>query len=523
MNTTDGWHDVPTLGANYCPEADTADSRTRPCPARSIRASDRGVTPRLSLVLLLALAACRDPAPHGPIAASVIGAPIDRATLDADPDGGPLGEPAAVLALATRQGLVRFDGGGQVVPGLAARWIVSDSGRSLIFRLPDGATSAPEIARRLRAAIALTSCNPLKPLLGAVASIEAVTPQVVDVELSAPRPNLLPLFAQAALAVGRRPGGGPLDVVRLTGGVATPRTRPAPPGDADEAPPPPTQVTIRGERAGLAVARFAAGRVSLVLGGRFADLAVARAAQLPAEQLRFDPAPGLFGLAFSAAVAGFAATADNRRALAMAIDRERIATVLDIPGWQTATAIVPTGTAEIAHPLREAWASAPIGDRRAVAARTVAAWRAGGGEIAPLRIAMPAGPGARLLFALVAADWRSIGIPAIAVAADAPADLTLIDEVAPADTAAFYLRRFACDRGVPCTAAGDRMLIAARVTPSLEERGVLLMQSSALIETHVPFIALGSPVRWSLVARDLDLWRDSPRAIHPLDQLRSIR
>lgn len=74
---------------------------------------------------------------------------------------------------------------------------------------------------------------------------------------------------------------------------------------------------------------------------------------------------------------------------------------------------------------------------------------------------------------------------------------------------------------MPCTATGDRMLIAARTTPSLAERSVLLARADALIAATTPYIALGRPVRWSLVARSLDRYRESPRAIHPLDELRS--
>ena len=50
---------------------------------------------------------------------------------------------------------------------------------------------------------------------------------------------------------------------------------------------------------------------------------------------------------------------------------------------------------------------------------------------------------------------------------------------------------------------------------------LLLTQADALITQTVPFIAFGPPIRWSLVAQRLDLYRDSPRAFHPLNELRS--
>ncbi|MBS1240521.1 MAG: peptide transporter substrate-binding protein, partial [Proteobacteria bacterium] len=39
---------------------------------------------------------------------------------------------------ATTEGLVGLDAQGQVIPALADRWIVTDDGRSYIFRLRDG-------------------------------------------------------------------------------------------------------------------------------------------------------------------------------------------------------------------------------------------------------------------------------------------------------------------------------------------------------------------------------------------------
>ncbi|MBW8745499.1 MAG: hypothetical protein JF628_14390 [Sphingomonas sp.] len=38
-----------------------------------------------------------------------------------------------------------------------------------------------------------------------------------------------------------------------------------------------------------------------------------------------------------------------------------------------------------------------------------------------------------------------------------------------------------------------------------------------------PFIPIGAPVRWSLVAPSLDLFTENGLAAHPLDQLRSRR
>ncbi|USI73675.1 ABC transporter substrate-binding protein [Sphingomonas morindae] len=471
---------------------------------------------RLCLCSLLLLTACRREPPSGPLRVSVIGPALAAGAVPAAATG-PLPAPAATLIAATGQGLLRFDAAGQIIPGLAERWAVSDDGRSLLFRLGevDQPRAAPAIAAQLRAAIAPASRNPLKPLLGAITQIEAVTPQVIDIELAAPRPNLLPLFAQPALAAPCR-AGGPFALLRLDAGVALLRQKPPRDADPDEPGPAPTRVALRGEPAARAVARFQLGRGDLVLGGGFADLPIARAATMAAGALRVDPVAGLFGLAFEARATGFTAAAAHRRALAMAIDRARIARLVAPPGWTPIEAILPRGTPEIATPVQPGWQDMPLDARRAAARALLA-----GAPAAPVRVALPDGPGARLLFALLADDWRRIGVAAVAVPEGAPAELRLIDEVAPADTAAFYLRRFACERGTACTEPADTLLIAARYAETLDERSVLLTQADALIEATAPFIALGPPIRWSLVAPGLDRFRDSPRGLHPLDELRS--
>lgn len=490
----------------------------------------RRLRPRYAAAALLALAllgGCGQRHRHGPIEVSVVGAPLGGSRPE--PNRGPLDAPEAALLEATGQGLVRFDAGGQIVPGVAARWIVADNGRSLIFRLPDLPSpgtrpiDAADVVRHLRSVVASDSRNPLKPLLGSIDEMNAVTPQVIDIELKAPRPNLLQLFAQPALAMGGA-HRGPFAIALTADGVVAMRPLADPDSDPDDSSTPrPPAVHLRGERAATAIARFTAGQSHLLLGGRFQDLPIARVASLPRNALHFDPVHGLFGLAFSDASKGLSSTLDGRRALAMAIDRDRIGHLLDVPGWLSSTTIVAPGTPEVLQPAQPDWASMAMPDRVAQATQIIARWRQshGGAAPTPLRIALPAGPGARILFAAILADWRSIGVEAVAVDPNAPADLRLIDEVAPADIASFYLRAFACDRQVPCSDVADRLLGAARDAPSLDERNVLLMQADALIADSVPFVPLGMPIRWSLVAPDLNLYRDSPRGLHPLNELRS--
>jgi peptide/nickel transport system substrate-binding protein len=110
-----------------------------------------------SLALMALLTGCGDRGNDGPIPVSLIG-PMPAI---ADPNQKALSASSSALLSATAQGLVRFDGAGQIEPGLAIRWDVSDDGLYYTFRLADGTDiDAEDVARRLRAAIGPASRNP---------------------------------------------------------------------------------------------------------------------------------------------------------------------------------------------------------------------------------------------------------------------------------------------------------------------------------------------------------------------------
>ena len=95
-------------------------------------------------------------------------------------------------------------------------------------------------------------------------------------------------------------------------------------------------------RAARAVARFADGRRLLVVGGTAGDLPFARAAGLPNNALVFDPVNGLFGLSFNPR-GGPLISATLRQALAMAVDRQALATALGASNLAPRTSLVPAG------------------------------------------------------------------------------------------------------------------------------------------------------------------------------------
>jgi peptide/nickel transport system substrate-binding protein len=469
--------------------------------------------PTAFILLSLFVSACGGAGDDGPIAVSVIG----RQPELVDPNRQALSAPSAALLLATAQGLVRFDGDGQIEPGLAIRWAVSDDGLYYTFRLPDDAAiNAEKVARLLRAMIAPGSQNPVKPLLGTVDEIVAVTPEVVEIRLHAPQPRLLELFAQPEMAlVTNGSGTGPFAIaIRDRGALVLNLMRPEQEAVDAEEDGRSDRLRLRGERAARAIARFQVGNARLVTGGSFADLPIVQVARPPAAALRFDPVHGLFGLAVVERE-GFLGNVDHRRALAMALDRDRIAAAFATPAWRTALTLLPSGGTELATPAAPASVDVSLPLRRQMAARLIAEAQ----ERPRLRVALPSGPGARILFMRLRSDWKAIGVDVERVPLEADADLRLIDEVAPIDSAAWYLGRFTCAANPVCSETADIAIEAARTAPSIEARMRLFADADARLAEAVPYIPIAQPLRWSLVAPRLDGFRENARGIHPLPHL----
>ncbi len=472
----------------------------------------------LTGLVVLSLAACDSRPDLGAVVVSAIGA----APRPADPSRGPLDTPTRLMLDSTAQGLVRFDAAGQIEPGLAERWIVTDNGMSYIFRLREGQwgdgtpVTAEQVVAILNRQIARGSRNPLNPFLTAIDEIVVMTPQVIEVRLGRPRPDLLKLFAQPELALLRvKPSGGS-GPFRVAGRGASPLLRPAfDPGRADpddqNQPEPEENVRLIGERAARGIARFANGRADLVGGGSFLDWPLLATTDIAPAAVRVDPAVGLFGLAIVSRD-GFLATPANRAAVAQAIDRSALTAAI-APNWAPADRILPDILDSAALPQVPPWTLLTQPERQAAAARQVAGWS---GDPVRLRIALPAGPGATLLYAYVSASLARIGIASQRVAAEDPAELRLVDAVAPYDSGRWYLAT-AC---MLCGSEAQAALDAARQAPTLEARAQRIAEADAAMNADVAFIPLARPLRWSLVATRLRQWQPNARAWHPLNRLR---
>ncbi len=433
-----------------------------------------------------------------------------------------------LVRAATAEGLVALDEHGRVGPALADRWIVTDDGRSYIFRLREGlwangeSITAETARRALREALAALDGTGLAQELAGIEDVRAMTGRVVEIRLGRPVPDLLQLLAQPELGLFRDGrGAGPMRLGRA-GPLAV--LSPIPPMRLGRPQPENWRESARDVRlhalpAHTATRRFAEGEVDIVLGGRFQSYPLAASvAGLSRRMLRIDPAPGLLGLAVLT-TAGPLGSAATREALAMAIDRAALASVLGVPGWTPTSRLAAPGHPDDSGAISERWSDLSIDQRRAQAAARIARM-ARGGAARPLRLGLPAGPGADALFARISEDFAAIGVPLQRVGEGDPADLRLLDVVARYGRVEWYLGQLSCAaaRG-QCSAEADARLAEARLEADPARRAALLAQAEAqLTETNV-FIPLGPPVRWSLVRERTPGFVENPAAFHPLPPL----
>jgi peptide/nickel transport system substrate-binding protein len=475
-------------------------------------------------ILAALLASCTGGEDEGAFAISVVGG---KAHL-ADPNKGNLDVAAGVLAGALTQGLVAFDGAGQIDPALAESWVVTDDGLSYIFRIQraqwsDGRpVTAHEVAQSLNAALGRSSVNRLKPLFTGVTEIVAMTDWVVEIRLSTPQPLLLQLLAQPEMAILRGGRGtGPYRIHRRFPNSYVLRPALAPGQKSEEVDPEimaRAERRVRGEDTARAVARFRGKGAALVLGGTFDGLPLVQAADIAEAQFRRDPAPGMFGLVAlrGSAIAG---DIDVRRALAMAIDRQQLLNRFGLNGWEPLETMLLGPIEGVGTQAVPGWASLEREERVLRARAAIAAWKARNNADPVVRLGMPGGPGGRLLFSQIAADWRAIGVRTVRIDPAAAGDFRLIDNVAPYRGVRWYLGRFSCGQIALCSAKADEALEDARIAVDFDARAKAYAKADeALAEAQI-FIPISTPVRWSLVATRLTGYAENGFAIHPINSL----
>ena len=479
------------------------------------------------LVATLALASCGLFGTRGPVKIAAIGALNTAST----PLNGELSAANAALLDASAQGLVGFDSDGQIDVGLADRWTVTADGRSYIFRIREAKWTngrkvmAEDVAAALRSYLAPASRNLLKDDFPEIDTIKAMTDSVIEIRLTVPQPNMLELLAQPAMAIVHKGmGWGPMRAKHIGRAVLlspVPDPLAEDPAAAEAAANDPSaSIELVGTSPQGALARFRNGYADGVVGGRFSTLPYFVASDIGRSRLVVDPVPGLFGLAFTRAE-GFLATDANRDALSRVIRRDRLLDAFGLAEWQPQVALRPTAHRRDAGPapIPPAWNDYDDASRLTQAQRVVDAWRAGGREIEPIRIALPDTPGGRILYAYVAADIARLGIETRRVNMASASDLRLIDEVAPNDDALWALRRLSCQRDTLCNREAQELIDQAMANIDAGQRIDQVSEAEAVLARYTPFIALASPLRWSVASQRLTGLRPNARGAHPLNRL----
>lgn len=473
-------------------------------------------------ILALLLSACGSGADRGPVDIAMIGT-----NTALSQQGVRLSPAAQHMRAATHEGLVALDPTGQVVPAIAERWIVTDDGLSYIFRLrdsewPDGeAISAVDVSNLLQEAIQQLDGTTLGLDLAKVTEVRAMAGRVVELRLSSPMPDFLRLLAQPELGfVNRGNGAGPMAPERLDDGALVsltaipPEQRGLPAREDWEDMS--RVLSVRAAPAREAVDAFAAGDVDLLLGGTIATFPMAQLGPLSRGNVQVDPALGLFGLIFRSDE-GVLADPSRREALAMAIDRGEMIQPFGLGGWQATTWIVPPDFFSPEQYADSRWPGQPIEQRRNIARQRIAAWQAGSGEDAVLRVGLPDGPGSDLMFEHISQAWRSIGVTAIRTGIGEGAELELRDRLARYSSPRWFLNQLNCAIEIGlCSEEADALVAQSLTIREPAEKQQALAEAHAEMVAAELFIPLGVPVRWSLVRSSVGNYQANQWGLHPL-------
>jgi ABC-type transport system substrate-binding protein len=441
--------------------------------------------------------------------------------------GVDLSTAARLTRSATTEGLVSYDEQGRVVPALADRWIVTDDGKSYIFRLRDGTwldgspITSQQARTALRDAIRALRGTPLARDLAGIREIRAMTGRVVEIRLVWPMPHFLQLIAQPELGLRSwNRAAGPMALERTGDAAVLTPIRPPQLGlpNIENWASMTKQVRLEAVTGEEAVARLNGGDADVVIGGTIANFPLSSRVGILRGTIQPDPVIGLLGLQVMSS-RGFLAEPENREAIAMAIDRKALIAPFSLAGWVATTRVVAPGLEGDTGMIGERWELATIEQRRDEARSRVQRWRDRKDQagLLGLRVWLPPGPGSDMLFASLARDMAAVGVDLERTTKERDADLRLIDDIARYPRAAWFLNRLSCSskRGL-CDKGADALAAEAMKTEDAVERSRLLVEAEVDLTVANVYIPLGAPVRWSLVRGNVSGFAANRLGWHPL-------
>lgn len=503
--------------------------RVLPSPSPSPPARGRACVPAALLACALLLAGCGG-SDGGSAPVAVLATERERADQ--------------LVAAATAVGLTQRDEQARIIPGVAQSWRVSNDGSFIVLRLrsvqgPGGRPLvAEDVVRSLQAARQSASRSGLRALLEGISEVRAPLPEVVEIRLSTPQPELLELLAQPDLAirphrsVRRRIPAIPGPMQRVPDSPETPvLLEPDPDFYAPESVPP-GRVSVAVATPDEAIAQFTRGAAELVLGGLLAGNAAARVTA-PRDALRFELARAALFVAIN-----HRETPLNdvrvRTALAMAVDRGLLGREL----WGSTDAVplfglTPPELTRYRPPPPPAWAALPIAARRAAARRLLL--DAGHTPLeAPLRLTLATGDSAEeaRLATLLAADWATIGIEIVVARRSAAGharalatgnhQLAIATRESAIDSPLPFLVPLMC-RANPlglCNQPADDLVRQSWQAPTLAARMEALATAERMWMEDGALIPLAQPLRWTLVRKGVGGVEPNAAGVHPLRLVR---
>ncbi|MFZ5610492.1 MAG: peptide ABC transporter substrate-binding protein [Pseudomonadota bacterium] len=461
-------------------------------------------------------------------------------------------------------GLVEVDGAGNLIPGIAQSWDVSEDGKVYVFTLrqarwSDGAPiTAQDFVFSFRRLLAPATQSPFAAyyfvlrngkavhdgtMLPDSLGVEALSAHILRLTLEQPMPALMGLLShQSALPVPRHVVGrfgaawtelrhlvvsGPFRLVEWQAGVRLELARNPLFYDADSLALDGV-VFLPGEDMALTLRAFDEGEVDIVE-GLPAD-SVARYRRARGEAVRIEPYWALYWYVFNTARPPF----DDvrvRRALAMAVDRQHIVEQALGAGGVPATGIVPPSMPSYGPPMAPAWAELSLAARRAEAKRLLEDAGYGSGHALSVTISYNPSPDHDRVFAAVAADWRALGVTVSAHVASFREHVQALEAgdfevarrtwVTSFDMPEYFLGLFVSSAGSLnvgryANPAVDALYAQALETADLATRTRLLKAAEAILLDDAVAVTIYNDVNRTLVGPRVIGWTNNPTGRHPL-------